>query len=71
MPCLLSLLDQFEKSLVEPKEFNGSQEAVRGSKEILENLRSERYVQGPAVAMVHTKVRSIFRLPNVFLRVVE
>ena len=29
------------------------------------------YVQGPAVAMVHTKVRSIFRLPNVFLKIVE
>ena len=28
-------------------------------------------VRGPAVAMVHTKIRSIFRLPNVFLRIVE
>ena len=30
-----------------------------------------QHVQGPAVAMVHTKVRSFFCLPNVFLRILE
>ena len=35
------------------------------------SLRNFLKVQEPAVAMVHTKVRSIFHLPNVFLRVVE
>ena len=29
------------------------------------------YVQCPTVEMVITKVRSIFRLPNIFLRIVE
>ena len=30
------------------------------------NIMHPTHVQEPAVAMVYTKVRSIFRLPNVF-----
>ena len=45
MQCRLRLPNQFKKSLAKPKEINGSEKSVRGSKEILESLRSERYLK--------------------------
>ena len=65
MPCLLSFLNQFEKSLVEPKELDGSWEAVRGSKEILENLRSERYLKNLVMALENQQSKMLWGIKSV------
>ena len=45
---------------------------ARRSNGHLEALSTQRHdVQSPAVEVVITKVRSIFRLPDVFLKIIE
>ena len=66
MTCRVTvrLPNKFEKPLVEP-EIRGSEKSVRCSKEILESLRCERYINNLAMALENQQRKMLWGIKGV------